>query len=91
MRQQITRISIFQTSKIMAALYLLMGGFYALAGIFMLIFGEGEAKLTGIIFLFIPVVMAIFGFVGVAFSCWVYNLLAKLLGGVEFEFEDVGE
>lgn len=91
MRQQITRISVFQTSKIMAAFYVLMGCFYALVGIFILIFGEGEARYTGILFLLMPVLMAVFGFVGIAFFSWVYNVLAKLLGGVEFELTDVGD
>ena len=91
MRQQITRVSIVQSSKIMAAFYVLMGCFYAVAGVFMLLFGGAEMRVTGIIFLLMPVFMGIFGFIWLAFFAWVYNVLAKVLGGVEFELTDVGE
>lgn len=36
-----------------------------------------------------PVVYGIFGFVGGAISAFIYNLVAKVTGGLEFTFEDV--
>ena len=72
-------------------MYFLFGGFYTVAGVFMLIFGEGEAKVTGIVFLFMPLIMGVMGFIFFALSCWVYNMLAKVVGGVEFELDEVGE
>jgi hypothetical protein len=87
----VTRISVVQSSKIVAALYFLYGGFYTVAGVFMLIFREGEAKVAGIFLLFMPLLSGVMGFVFCALSCWVYNMLAKVVGGFEFELDEVGE
>ena len=37
--------------------------------------------------IFLPVVYAFFGFIFGALGAWVYNLLAKWIGGFELEFE----
>ena len=91
MRKRITGISILQSSKIIVALYVLIGCIYAVPGIFMLVFGGTENKIAGALLLFMPIIMGVLGFVFFAFSAWVYNMLAKVLGGFEFDVEDVGE
>ena len=62
-----------------------------MAGVPMVLFGEGETRATGIFFLFMPFIMGTFGFVGIVLFGWVYNVLAKVLGGIEFDLDDVGE
>ena len=49
---------------------------------FPLMFGMGIGFM-----IFLPVVYAIMGFIFGALSAWIYNLLAKWLGGFELEFE----
>ena len=39
-------------------------------------------------FLFMPIFYLIFTYLFVAFSCLVYNLLFRLIGGFEFEFNE---
>jgi len=85
MKKQITRISILQSSKIITALYCLFGLFYTLIGIPMVLFGEGEMRIMGIIWIAMPVVMGIFGFIFFAIFAVIYNLLASWLGGIEVE------
>jgi len=85
MKKQITRISILQSSKIIVALYVLMGFIYTLIGVPILIFGGKEMQIMGIIYAAMPIVMAIFGFIFFAIFSLIYNLLAKWLGGVEVE------
>ena len=71
-----------------AILYACMGILYFVIGIFMLLFGG--LKFPGIMFLFMPIIMAVFGFLGVALFSWIYNIIASKVGGVEFELEELG-
>ena len=91
MKKQITRISILQSSKIVTALYALIGLIYTLIGILMLAFGgeEPAMKVIAIIYILAPLWMAILGFIFFAIFAAIYNLLAKRLGGIEFEVTDV--
>ena len=81
MKKQLIRISILQSSKIVVALYVLMGFIYTLIAIPMIIFGEGVIRITGIIYLFMPVIMAVFGFVFFVIFGAIYNVLASRIGG----------
>ena len=83
------RISILQSSKIMTALYVLMGFIYSLVGIPMIIFGSGPMRIIGVVYLFMPIFAGIFGFVFFVIFAAIYNLLAGWLGGVEVEVKDV--
>ena len=47
MKKQLIRISILQSSKIMTALYVLMGFIYTLIGIPMIVFGTGAVQKIG--------------------------------------------
>lgn len=88
MKKQIKSISVLQTSKVVTVLYALLGLIYTVIGILMMIFSEEKSK-GAMIFLFMPVIMALFGFIFVSLGCWLYNQVAKRLGGVEFILEDV--
>ena len=89
MKKQLIRISVIQSSKIATALYVLMGFIYTLIGIPMIIFGGNPLRVVGIIYLFMPVIMGIVGFVFFVIFAAIYNVLAKQLGGFEFEFKDI--
>ena len=89
MKKQLIRISILQSSKILTALYVLMGFIYTLIGIPMIFFGGKQFQIMGIIYLFMPVLMGVFGFLFFVLFAAVYNLLAKWLGGVEVEIKDI--
>ena len=89
MKKQLIRISILQSSKIMTALYVLMGFLYTLMGLPMIILGHGEVRIIGTIYLFGPVFAGIFGFVFFVISAAIYNLLAGWLGGFEIEVKNI--
>ena len=89
MKMQVTRISILQSSKILTAFYFLFGFLYTLIAIPIIIFGDPKMRVIGIIYLFMPVVMAVFGFIFFVVSAVVYNLLASWLGGIEFETKTI--
>ena len=88
MKKQVIRISILQSSKIMTALYVLMGLIYTLIGLPMIIFGGDKLRIMGIVYLFMPVIMGIFGFIFFVILAAVYNGLAKWLGGFVVEIKD---
>lgn len=83
------RISILQSSKIMTAMYVLMGFIYTLIAIPMIIFGSPQLRIIGLVYLFMPVLLGIFGFVFFVIFAAIYNLLASWLGGVEIEVKNI--
>lgn len=89
MKKQLVRISILQSSKIMTALYVVMGFIYTLIGIPMLVFGDKKLQVMGMVYLLMPVILGVFGFVFFVILAAVYNLLAKWLGGFEVEVKDI--
>jgi hypothetical protein len=94
MRKRLRKLSVFQTAKVAAVLYgvlgLVVAPFIFLAGTFL----PGEARGAGLFggllgALVLPVVYAVVGFIGTAIACVIYNVLAGITGGIEFELEDV--
>ena len=88
MRTQIKRISIMQTSKVVAIIYPIFGLIHTMIGIWMLTSPE-QPNWLGMLFLFIPIIIGIFGFIFSIIGCLLYNLIASKVGGVEFILEDV--
>ena len=72
-----------------AALYFVIGFIYTLIGIPMIIFGGKQLQVMGIIYLFMPILMALFGFVFFVIAAAIYNLVSRWLGGFEIEVTDV--
>ncbi|MDB6028287.1 MAG: hypothetical protein JWM68_4510 [Verrucomicrobiales bacterium] len=91
MKKQMISISILQSSKIMTAMYVLMGLIYTVIGVPMIIFGGDKLRIMGIIYLAMPVIMGVFGFVFFVIFAAIYNFLAKWLGGIEVEVKDVDQ
>jgi len=89
MKKQMIRISILQSSKIMTAMYVLMGFIYSLIAIPMIIVGSPPIRIMGIVYLFMPLFMGIFGFIFFVIFAAIYNGLAQLMGGIEVEVKDV--
>ena len=89
MKKQLIRISILQSSKIMTALYVLMGFIYTLIGIPMIIFGSNQLRIIGIIYLLGPIIAGVFGFIFFVIFAAIYNVLATWLGGFEVEIKNI--
>ena len=70
-------------------MYVLFGFLYSLIGIPMILFGGEGFRVMGFIYLFMPILMAVIGFVFFVISASLYNVLAKKLGGMEMEFKDI--
>ncbi len=89
MKTQITRISLYQNAKILAILYIPVGLVYALIGAAFLLMDVEYLKLTGYVFLSMPLWLSL-AVVGVHYAvAAVYNYLASKVGGFEFEFTEI--
>ena len=88
MKKQIKRVSVLQTSKVIAIFYVLISLIYSLIGALMVAFGSGQIKMMGTFYIFMPLIMGIFGFLMMLLCCWLYNVVAKWVGGIEFTVEE---
>jgi hypothetical protein len=94
MRKRLRKLSVVQTSTVAGVLYGLLG---LLVVPFILTFGlfEGSEGMPfgiggGLIgALVIPVGYGLLGFIGTAVACLLYNAIARITGGIEFEVEDL--
>jgi hypothetical protein len=87
MKKQIVHVSVLQSAKVMAVLYLVMSlPFAALMAIPAMATGQGYS--FGFLIL-MPVLYTVIGFVFTAVGAWVYNLVAGKVGGFEFTTAEV--
>ncbi len=89
MKKRVSRISILQSVKVATVLYAVIGLLYGLLGTPMVLFGGKEMQIAGIIYLFMPVLAAMFGFIFFVIFSATYNLVARWLGSFEFEITEV--
>lgn len=90
MKKQIVQVSVVQSAKVMATVYLVTAiPVVVLAGLFMSSFMPAGASIAMLIMM--PVAYAIGAFIGAAFGAWIYNLVAARIGGFEFTTAEVGE
>ena len=87
MKKRLAYVSPLQLGIVLGVLYgiiaLIFVPFILIAALF------GIKGGGGIFAIFIPVIYAVVGFIGGVISAFVYNLVAKWTGGVEFTTEEV--
>ena len=85
MKRQISNISPLQTAKVLAVMY------FVIALPFMLLMlampGPRPPFFSGLL-LVMPFFYALSGFLFTLFGAWVYNFVAKRIGGIEFTVRD---
>jgi hypothetical protein len=87
MKKQIVQVSVMQSAKVVAALYLVTAiPIVALAAFFMAALLPGVGVVTLVV---TPVLYALGGFIGSAIGALVYNFVAARIGGFEFTTAEV--
>jgi len=90
MKTQIVNISIKQSSRFISALYFVIS-----LPIMLIVAAVAIAKgshMSAIGFAFIvPLLYAMGAYLGTAISAWIYNFVAKRVGGFEFTTAEVAE
>jgi len=87
-------VDIRSCAKMMAALYGCIGlvvlPFVLVGGLISLVLGQGSQSVLSIVFAALaPVLYAAIGFVFGALTAWVYNLVARRIGGIRLELKTV--
>lgn len=87
MRKRIVRVSPIQAGKVLAVLYGIISVPFALIIAVMAprYYGANPSLLFA---LAIPIIFLVAGFIFTAIGAWLYNLVAKWTGGIEFESEE---
>jgi hypothetical protein len=87
MKKQITHISVHQSSTVIALMYAVLSSIMIPIGAIIFLMG-GKDKWSGLVFIFLPIFYAVFGYIFLALFFCIYNLIAKFVGGVEFTVAD---
>ena len=88
MKKQIVQVSVLQSAKVMAAVYLVTAiPVVVLASLFMSAVIPAGVSIA--MLLMMPVAYALGAFIGAAFGAWIYNLVAARIGGFEFTTAEV--
>lgn len=92
MMKRIKRFGIFQTAKVIAVIYLLLGVvIFVPLGLMISLAGLEEFSpfpfMSGFALFFIPIIYAAIGFVVAVIGCWVYNFTSQWTGGIALEIE----
>ena len=89
MRKRITRIAPFQLGKVFAVLYAIFSIPIALIMGIAASFGPPGQGVPLAMIVAIPVFYIVFGFLFMAFAAWLYNVVARWTGGIEYVTEEV--
>jgi hypothetical protein len=90
MQRLVTRIAPWQAGKFFAVLYFIMGLIFAIP---VAVISQAAPGQTGFGIGFaiaLPFMYAIAGLIFVPIACWIFNLVAKLVGGLEFDVSEPG-
>ena len=96
MKKRLTNVSPLKLGITLAVVYGIISLVFLvpLFLIFSLVSAASAAKsgavpfiFTGVFVIFLPVIYAIFGFIGGVIAAFIYNLVAKWTGGIEFTTE----
>lgn len=89
MKQQVARLSPHQNGKVFGVLAAVSSLIFLVPFVLLFsAFGPHGGPPT-IMFLLMPLLYLVFGYVSVAIGCVIYNFLVNYTGGVEFESRDV--
>lgn len=86
MKKQVVHVSVLQSAKVMAVLYLVLSiPMVAIMAIPAMMGTEGAAAgMTLGMLVLMPILYTVLGFIFTAIGAWVYNLVAARVGGFEF-------
>jgi hypothetical protein len=83
--RQIKSFNVIQTAKVLGALYFIFGlvGTLIITSISL---GAKKGRGPGLVLAVLaPFIYGVGGFISTAAFCWLYNVIAKRLGGIEVE------
>ena len=88
MKYELKKISILQTCKVTAVIYIPFSLIYVFFGFLLLGSEKPGENFLGVMLILAPVWAVIMAFIFTSIGCLVYNFIAQLIGGIEFELEE---
>lgn len=92
MSKRLTRIAPWQAAKVFAVLYFIVGLVFAIPAVLIALFAGPASGGKGISLGFaiaFPILYAVAALIFIPIACWLYNLSARMVGGLELEVETV--
>jgi hypothetical protein len=92
MAKRLIRIAPWQAGKVFAVIYFCVSLLVVIPmAIITTVAPPVKGMPTAGILVFVPFAYALFGLIFVPLCCWIYNISAKLTGGIEVGVADVGD
>ena len=91
MRKRIVHVSPIQAGKVCALLYAIISVPFVLIMVVITALSKGKGGLAFLFELVIPIIYLVLGFIFTVIGAWIYNLVAKWTGGIEFETQEQPE
>jgi hypothetical protein len=89
MKQQVQRFSLHQNAKVFAVLMTLSSCIFIIPmALFASAFAPAGSGPSGLLFLLMPLIYLVFGYISVAIGCAIYNFMFRYIGGIEFEAQN---
>jgi len=93
--KRIKRFGVIQTAKVAALIYFIVFAIFCIPiGLISNAIGQElfpEMAIGGTFLVIVPFLYAVFAFIVTAISCWIYNLIASWIGGIEVQLETFGK
>ena len=88
MKKVLRQFSVHQTSKVLAIMTFFVGFLFVPIGAAMLYFGTAaQTRGMGLAYVLLPFIYGIFCYPFFALYFWLYNIVARVVGGIEVSVE----
>jgi protein-S-isoprenylcysteine O-methyltransferase Ste14 len=91
MKVQIEKFSVHQNAKVFAVLMALSSLVMVIPFMLIVSMSAPEGAFPLFMLFVFPLMYLVFGYVMVAIGCWLYNWIAKRMGGLEYESRNLDE
>ncbi len=89
MKIQVTNVSVGQSAKVFAIMYMLVSlPIFVVLAAFGILGGGGMAIIALVL---APILYGVAAFLGAGLSAWLYNVVAKMVGGLEYSTKEISE
>jgi hypothetical protein len=89
MKVQIEKFSVHQNAKVFAVLMALSSLVMVIPFMLIVSMGAPEGAFPLFMLFVFPLMYLVLGYVMIAIGCWLYNWIAKRMGGLEFESRSI--
>jgi hypothetical protein len=91
-KRRVKKIGVLQTSIVSAIIFFILSLIMVVPMMLVMgiagVFSDNMGfAFGGVFMIFMPIMYAVIGFLVTALWCWMYNVVAKWIGGIEIEVE----